>query len=98
MRWLFAVLAALLLIACNSAPSEPKKDLAFIPNPTQAAKELCAHLRAIGCEQHEACESERSYHLSTRDMRIECLMGAKMPHDAERCGTVTCPPASPRRP
>ena len=91
-----AILAIVMILeGCSKdAPSEPKRDLAFVPNTTQAAKELCAHLEAVGCIQRTECVKERDYHLATRDMRLECLMAAKDQDAVLACGTVTCLPPS----
>ena len=93
-----AMVLLVVMAACNSASREPKRDLAFMPSTTQAAKDLCAHLAALGCEQRTECVKERDFHLATRDMRIECLMDAKSVVDVERCGTVTCAPLPKAKP
>lgn len=93
-----AMVLLVVMAACNSASREPKRDLAFMPSTTQAAKDLCAHLAALGCEQRTECVKERDFHLATRDMRIECVMAAQDLDSLAACGTVTCAPLPKAKP
>jgi hypothetical protein len=96
------VMISLLAIAsCStSKTSTPEPEKTFAPAPgtvvsgpesTDESSALCAHLNKIGCEQRPTCARERAFHLSTRDMRKECLIAAKTAGEAQACGTVTCP-------
>ena len=87
-----------LALGCNASPREPKKSAAFMPSTTEPAKQLCAHLADLGCEQRTECAKERDFHLATRDMRVECLMAATTQAEVLACGTVTCQPLPKRKP